>query len=57
MDEQTLWTGHIKIVKNTQGKTQIFYLQDDTVAELEFDPSGFFENKALNSLIKDLQKR
>jgi len=50
--DKILWSGHVSIIEGADGKTRIVYRADADAADFTYTPDGYFENKAVNGLVK-----
>ncbi len=46
------WSGHIVIYRDSAGQSHIDYRSDIQVKDTTYTPNGFFENHAVNGVIK-----
>ncbi len=53
-DSKQLWSGHVSVWIDEDGKKLIRYCADGENTGKTYEPSGYFEKKAVNGLIQSL---
>src|SRR5690242_12864341 len=51
---QTIWSGHVQVIKQDDGKVALVSKQDGQAVEQTYVPSGMLEKKAVNGLVEKL---